>query len=348
MISFRFAAATLSLFAAMHIAGCSMTTEERIDEMFADYTGDNPGAAVRVIRDGEIVLTRTYGLADLETGAPVAAASNFRLASITKHFTALATLMLIEQRRLTLDTVMVQVFQDFPAYGDDISIEYVLQHRSGMLDYEPLVPEDATEQVHDVDVLRSMTEQEAGYFTPGSEYRYSNSGYAVLAMIIEEMANTSFAEFLDERIFEPSGMANTVAFVDGVNTVPDRAYGYTVTDGVVEPSDQSLYSAVLGDGGVYSSLDDLTSWDAAGYGRDLVSPETMQMILTPALETYGFGWRIDDYDGHRRIHHSGSTSGFRNFLVRFPDDRLTIMILTNRAGPDVQPLGEQIADLYLD
>ncbi len=327
---------------------CTVDKMQQIDELFSAYDGDTmSGAAVRVIRDGEIVLTRTYGMADLEGRRPVSAATNFRLASLTKQFTAMSVLMLIDEGRLTLDTVMVQVFQDFPRYGDDISIEYLLQHRSGLVDYETLVPEDATEQVHDADVLELMKQQDAGYFGPGSEYRYSNSGYAVLAMIVEEMANMSFVEFLRQRIFEPVGMRNTVAFRDGINSVPKRAFGYTVIGDHVEPSDQSPYSAVLGDGGVYSSLDDLSLWDQALYRDDLISAESKARMLTPALEDYGFGWRIDDYRGHRRHHHSGSTSGFRNFLQRFPDERLTIIVLTNRAEPDVQPLAERIAELYL-
>ena len=339
---------TLVLFLlSSALLGCAVTNESRVAQMFSDYSGSRPGAAVRVIRDGEVVLTGAYGLANLDTGEAVSADTNFRLASITKHMTALGIVMLAEQQRITLDTVMVQVFQDFPAYGDDITVEYLLQHRSGLLDYEPLVPEGATVQVRDADVLQMMTEQERGYFEPGSEYRYSNSGYAVLAMIIEEMANMPFQRYLKERIFEPSAMTRSVAFVDGANAVPHRALGYTVEGEAIVETDQSLYSAVLGDGGVYSSLQDLTRWDASGYGRDLVSAEAMDRILTPALETYGFGWRIDDFRGHRRIHHSGSTSGFRNVLVRFPDQALTIIILTNRAGPDVMPLAEQIAGLYL-
>lgn len=325
-----------------------MSPEEEIDRLFGDYAGNaTPGAAVRVIRDGEVILTRVYGVADIEAGREVTAETNFRLASITKQFTAMSILMLIEQERLTLDTVLLQVFQDFPAYGDDITIEHLLQHRSGLPDYEPLVPEGATEQLRDADVLEMMKRQEQGYFVPGSEYRYSNSGYAVLAMIVEEMGNMSFAEFLQQRIFAPVQMKNTLAYEEGVSSVPNRAMGYTVTDGRAEFSDQSLYSAVLGDGGVYSSLDDLFLWDQALYRDDLISAASKRRMLTPALENYGFGWRIDEYGGHRRYHHSGSTSGFRNFLQRFPDDKLTIIVLSNRAEPDVMPLAEKIADLYL-
>lgn len=339
---------TIALLVMLFGAGCVTTPEQQTDRLFADYTGDmTPGAAVSVIRNGEVLMTRTYGMANIEAGQPVSAATNFRLASISKQFTAMSILMLIEQNRLSLDTVLLQIFQDFPPYGDDITIEHLLQHRSGLLDYEPLVPAGATEQVHDADVLEMMKQQEAGYFAPGTEYRYSNTGYAVLAMIVEEMSNRTFAKFLEERIFAPVGMNKTVAFEEGVSSVPNRAMGYTVTDSGVEDSDQSLYSAVLGDGGVYSSLDDLFLWDQTLYRDELISAESKRRMWTPALESYGFGWRIDDYRGHRRHHHSGSTSGFRNYLQRFPDDNLTVIVLTNRADPDVDRLGEQVADLFL-
>ncbi len=337
------------LIIAGSVAGCAPDKEAQVDELFTEYAGVVvPGAAVRVLRDGEPVLTRTYGVADIATQRAIGVSSNFRLASISKQFTALAILMLIDEGRLSFDTPLSEVFPEFPPYANRITIRHLLQHQSGLPDYEPMVPGDATEQVHDADVLAMMMTVEQGEFEPGTEYHYSNSGYAVLAMVVEAVSGSSFSDFLKQRIFGPAGMRDTVAFVNGRNTVSERAHGYTVTDAGVEYTDQSLYSAVLGDGGVYSSLRDLTRWDRAGYGRDLVSAGLMEAMLTPALENYGFGWRIDEYDGQRRYHHSGSTSGFRNFIQRFPEQRLTIVVLTNRAEPDVQPLGEAIADLYLD
>ncbi|MDX1482644.1 MAG: serine hydrolase domain-containing protein [Woeseiaceae bacterium] len=332
-------------FTAM--SGCGREPGAAVDEIFADYAGPStPGAAVLVVRDGEKLLTRTYGVSDIATRTPITAATNFRLASVTKQFTAMAILMLIEEGSLTLDTTLGELFPDFHAYAQDITIRELLRHQSGLPDYEPMVPEGA-EPVRDDDVLRLMLETKEGYFEPGSAYRYSNSGYAVLAMIVETLSGHSFAEFLDERIFTPLGMDNTVAFEKGVSSVPNRAYGYTVTDEGIEFTDQSRWSSVLGDGGVYSSLNDLYRWDQALYRDDLITADSKAQMLTPSLEDYGFGWRIDRFDGHLRYHHSGSTSGFRNFIQRFPEQRLTIIVLTNRAEPDVQPLAEEIAALYL-
>lgn len=190
---------------------------------------------------------------------------------------------------------------------------------------------------------------EATVFPPGTQYSYSNSGYAVLAMIVEELTGVPFPEFLYKNIFTPVGMSSSVAFVDGVSTVSNRAFGYAVTPDsmVFEFADQSTTSAVLGDGGIYSSLDDLMKWDQALYTDTLVTFETLQKAFTPGLESYGFGWRIEDHNGHLRYSHTGSTSGFRNIIQRYPDDELTIIILTNRNEPSVEELASRLADLYL-
>ena len=322
--------------------------EAEVDEIFAAYQGEEtPGAVVRVIKDGEPVLTRSYGMANVEEKIPVTAETNFRLASVTKQFTAMCVLMLVDRGELELDDTLTDVFPDFPEYGSGITITHLLQHTSGLKDYEPFVPEESPVQVVDAGVLDLMRQQESVDFEPGSEHRYSNSGYAVLAMVVEQVSGMPFPQFLEQNIFEPLGMVNTVAHQDGISTVSSRAFGYHVTEGGVEYSDQSPWSAVLGDGGIYTSVVDLTLWDAALYGDELVSTELMQQAFTPHLEDYGFGWRIDEYNGHRRMHHSGSTVGFRNFIQRFPDERLTVIALTNRRDPEVDPLAERVADLFL-
>ncbi|MEE4279306.1 MAG: serine hydrolase domain-containing protein [Halieaceae bacterium] len=336
------------MFALLMVAGCAPDPGARVDALFADYRGaDTPGAAVLVIRDGEKLLERSYGSANLETGSPVEAVTNFRLASITKQFTATAIMLLVEEGSLSLDTQLSSVFPEFSAYAEGITIRHLLQHQSGLPDYEPLVPEGATEQVHDADVLEMMARAESAYFEAGSEYRYSNSGYAVLAMVVEKLTGREFPDFLHDHIFAPLEMRNTVAFVAGRNEVPRRALGYTVDDSGVRETDQSLYSAVLGDGGVYSSLDDLYRWDQALYTDAILPREVREQMLTPSLEDYGLGWRIDRYRGHLRYHHSGSTSGFRNFMQQFPEQRLTVIVLSNRAKPDVKPLAERVGDLFL-
>jgi len=343
-------AGILTMVLALTMSACSSpqdATDAELERLFAPYAVPGmPGAALRVLRDGEPVLTRTWGLADVDAGTPIGPATNFRLASVTKQFTATAIMLLVEDGKLTLESTLTELFPEFPSYGSGITVRYLLQHRSGLLDYEPMVPEGSP-QVHDDDVLRLMLGTNATYFEPGMEYRYSNTGYALLAMAVEKLSGLSFDRFLREWIFEPAGMSSTVAYREGLSTVPNRACGYRVTNGEITSSDQSRWSAVWGDGGVYSSLDDLTRWYRATDRGAVLSTESIALMLTPALENYSFGWWIDEYRGHRRHHHYGETSGFRNVVLRFPNDGLTVIVLTNRADPDVYPVAERVADLFL-
>jgi CubicO group peptidase (beta-lactamase class C family) len=209
-------------------------------------------------------------------------------------------------------------------------------------------------------VLKLLERQTSGKFPPGSKWEYSNSGYAVLAMIVEKVSGKRFGQFLHERIFTPLKMTNTLAYEKGKNEVPHRAYGHSKIDGVWHEADQSPTSAVLGDGGIYSSLDDLAKWDRALRDHTLLSEEEMRPALAPVQPSdgppkfpegkpvsYGFGWFLDPYQGHKRMSHDGNTIGFRTTIQRFPDDQLTVIVLANRADLDPQSLALKVADLYL-
>ena len=255
---------------------------------------------------------------------------------------------------------------EFPAYGKAITIRNLLNHTSGLPDYEdilekkhPNTPDEKIPQILDAGVLKLLEQQTSGKFAPGSKWEYSNSGYAVLAMIVEKVSGKSFGQFLHERIFTPLKMTNTLAYEKGKNEVPHRAYGYSKLDGAWRETDQSSTSAVLGDGGIYSSLDDLAKWDRALRDHTLLSEAEMRPALTPVRPTggatkpegkpvsYGFGWFLDPYRGHKRMWHYGETVGFRTVIQRFPDDQLTVIVLANRADVDPQALALKVADLYL-
>lgn len=221
-----------------------------------------------------------------------------------------------------------------------------------MRDYEGLIPGGTTQQVKDKDVLDILMKQSSTYFTPGSQYRYSNAGYATLAVIVNRVSGISFAEFLENNIFTPLGMKNTVAYEKGISEVSDRAYGYTQRNGKFQRTDQSLTSAVLGDGGVYTSVDEILIWDQALYTDILVSQNLMDMAFTPgklnsgASTRYGFGWVLDTYKGIKRISHTGSTIGFRSAIQRFPEKELTVVVLVNRAGAQPWETARRVADLF--
>jgi CubicO group peptidase (beta-lactamase class C family) len=208
-------------------------------------------------------------------------------------------------------------------------------------------------QIRDRDVMMVLRKQEATKFEPGSRYEYSNSGYAVLAQIVEKASGMSFAGFLKKNIFDALGMKGTVVHEEGTSVVRDRAYGYSKRGDAFERTDQSATSAVLGDGGVYSSVEDLFRWDQALYGTRLVKRETWRQAVTPGIlnsgkpTEYGFGWQIGTHNGHTVWHHGGGTIGFLTYIARFPEDRLTVIVLFNRLGLDPSNIAFQIADQYL-
>jgi CubicO group peptidase (beta-lactamase class C family) len=321
-----------------------------IDTLMRDYAGDGPGAALLVLRDGEAVVRRGYGYADLEAGARVTPQTNFRLASISKQFTAAAVLLLAEDGTLRLDDPARRWLPELPASADAITLHHLLTHTSGLVDYEDLMAPDATGQVHDADVLRLLAAHDRLYFAPGSDYRYSNSGYALLALVVERVSGMRYADVLRQRIFQPLGMRDTVAFEAGVSTVARRAYGYSFDNGTWRRTDQSSTSAVLGDGGIYASIDDLAKWDAALYDDRLLSDASRALVFaahTPTDETdvdaYGYGWRLHG----DTVWHSGETVGFRNVIVRWPNRRLTVVVLSNRNDPEPYRLALKIAALSL-
>jgi CubicO group peptidase (beta-lactamase class C family) len=339
----------LVLATTLLTATTSAQTIEKVDSIMQRYSGEVPGASLLVIRDGKPVARRAYGLADLDNRTPASASTNYRLASVTKQFTAAAILLLAQDQKLALDDRVRRWLPSLPRSLDSVTLTHLLTHTSGIIDYEDVMAPDTKTQVHDADVLRLLEAQDSTYFTPGSGYRYSNSGYALLALIVERASGKKFATFLHDRIFEPLGMNHSVAFENGISTVANRAYGYTLEDNVWTLKDQSTTSAVLGDGGIYSSIDDLAKWDAALYDSRLLSDESRRLAFTPHVATdkedvrYGFGWRITG----ETLWHSGETSGFRNVIVRYPSRHMSIVILTNRDDPEPYETALAIAALFI-
>ena len=236
---------------------------DQVDVLMQRYQGSVPGVSLLVLRNGKAVVRRSYGFADLERRVAATPQTNYRLASVTKQFTAASVLLLAQQGKLSMSDRLKRWLPSLPPALDSVTIKHLLTHTSGIVDYEDLIPDSATTQVHDLDVLHLLESKDSTYFKPGTNYRYSNSGYALLALIVERASGKRFAAFLHDRIFASLGMNNTVAYEEGFSIVANRAYGYTMKDSAWVRKDQSVTSAVLGDGGIYSSIDDLAKWDAA-------------------------------------------------------------------------------------
>jgi CubicO group peptidase (beta-lactamase class C family) len=352
----------------------------KIDDMFEHLTDDHsPGIAVLVRRNGQTLLRRGYGIRDLRTREAIESQTDFRLASCTKQFTAMAIMLLVHDRKLRYDEHLTDVFPDFPDYGRTITIRNLLTHTSGLPDYEDLMEQEAAakreawsenHQIQDAEVLALLNEQKKGKFAPGTRWSYSNSGYVLLGIIVGKVSGKSFPDFLHERVFAPLKMDHTLAYVKGMNEVPNRAYGHSREgDGWAE-TDQSATSATLGDGGVYSNLEDLARWDSALAHHTLLPESEMREALTPVkladgslpqwssdsadtnpqadkLVSYGFGWFLNPYHGEKRMWHYGESIGFRTAIDRFANGGLTVVILSNRSDLDSQALALKVADVYL-
>jgi CubicO group peptidase (beta-lactamase class C family) len=324
-----------------------------VDDLFTAYSGAAPGASVVVISDGRVIVRRAYGTADLEHHIAAAPETDYRLASVSKQFTAMAIMLLARDGRIRYDQPVRDFLPELPAATQAVTIRHLLNHTSGLWDYEDLIPESRTAQLDDTDVLTLVRSKDSLYFPAGSQYRYSNSGYVLLGLIVARVSGMTFPNFLRTRVFLPLGMGASVAHVEGLDTIPLRAYGYSPRGGTFVQTDQSVTSATLGDGGIYTNVDDMTRWDHALDGTVLVDAATLELATTPpqlpagAATQYGFGWFVDSYRGERRWRHTGETSGFRNAIMRFPGRRLTVIVLTNRSSGEPQAIAERIADRLL-
>jgi CubicO group peptidase (beta-lactamase class C family) len=327
----------------------SVEAHQRVDALMRPYQGTVPGASLLVLQKGVPACRRAYGHSDLERRVAATSATNYRLASLSKQFTAAAILLLVEEGCLALDEGVRTWLPTLPEAAAGITVRHLLTHTSGLLDYEDLIPAQRSSQLHDADVLELLASEDRTYFAPGTGYRYSNSGYALLALAAAAASGMDFATLLRRRIFEPLRMHNTVAHREGESTVVHRAFGYSIAPPSWVRTDQSLTSAVLGDGGIYSSIDDLEHWDAALYDDRLLQVESLRRAFAPSTGTddprvqYGFGWRISG----ETLWHSGETCGFRNVIVRYPQRRFTVILLTNRDDPPPYSLALAIAQLFL-
>ena len=368
------------LAANLALAGGSENISQRreqIEALFSSKTQpEAPGLAVLVRRKGQVLLQKGYGVRDLRTKTANSPETNFRLASFSKQFTAMAIMLLVHDGKLHYNDHLTDIFPEFPAYGSNITVRNLLNHTGGLPDYEDLMEEEektrgaaiwSTEhQIQDDEVLKLIETAGAGKFAPGTSWAYSNSGYVVLGMIVAKVSGMPYRDFLQTRIFAPCGMRHSVVYQKGSNEIPNRAFGHTLENGKWTETDQSSTSATLGDGGVYSNLEDLVKWDEALQNHTLLSPAEMTPALTPVKlndgsqphwptepdgdnlapgqpVSYGFGWFLDPYQGHVRMWHTGSSMGFRTVIQRFTSNDLTILILCNRTDLDPKSLSDTVA-----
>ncbi|MEX2122980.1 MAG: serine hydrolase domain-containing protein [Woeseia sp.] len=340
-------------------AGCgdkavdATVASQQVDALFAPLTaGIQPGVAVMVIHDGAIVHAAGYGYADLDNRIPIDPDSAFRLASVSKQFTAMAIMVLAESGALAYDDPVSRYLPQLSPY-EGVTIRHLMTHTGGLPEYYEVI-DTASGMPTNADALALLGEMAASDFGPGERYEYSNPGYDMLAPLVEAASGTDFASFMRERVFLPAGMQHSLIYDHTRPVVPRRAFGYEPNGDGYSLFDDDPLNHIVGSGGVYSTLKDFFRWDQALYTEILVSRAALDEAFKPALlnngeaTDYGFGWRLDEYDGRRRVRHGGSWIGFRTHYARYPEDRLSIVILSNRADFRPDEYVDPITDIYLE
>lgn len=315
------------------------------------------GACVLAVNHGEVVFKHAYGIPSLESRALCTTATNFRIASVSKQFTATGTMLLVDRGQLKLNDPLTKFFPGFPEYGKRITVKHLLTHTSGLPAYEDLIPPGTTLQLDDYDVLHLLMDTHKPLFPAGERFEYSNSGYTMLGLIIEIVAQKPLHTFMADEIFSPLKMDGSVVYQRGLNEVQNRAFGHIRQGHSWVVSDQSLTSAVRGDGGVYTSVDDYLKWLRGIDDQKLLTKSSYKAMFSPQVLTnrnqshYGFGWFIDEYRGEPRIYHGGETHGFRACIERFPNREAAVFFQMNAEiegqSDKLIAIGERLADAII-
>jgi len=318
---------------------------------------DMPGGAVGVVRDGRLVYKRGFGMANLDYDVPNTPSTRFNLASVSKPFTAFSIALLAQQGKLSLDDDIRKYVPELPKYDETITIRHLIHHTSGIREYEALVlfgGLGADRALSSKAILNMLARQKNINFKPGSKYQYSNSGYHLLGIIVERVSGKPLRAFAEENIFKPLGMKNTLFFDNRFEVVKNRAHGYQVGPDKSIKARASLHDFV-GAVGVLSTVEDLYLWAQNFYEPKVGNKELISMVTTPGTFNsgekmdYAFGmWRVE-YRGLPLIIHSGNLgSGYRARIHLFPEQKLTVIALSNNTAIFPSEIAPQLADIYLE
>jgi CubicO group peptidase (beta-lactamase class C family) len=333
-------------------------SQSSIDSAVADYVKAEmerqhiPGLALLVTRDGKVVRSEGFGLANVEVQVPVKPETIFQSGSVGKQFTATAVMMLVEAGKIGLNDPLTKYFPEAPPSWKNVTVRELLSHTGGFGDYPKdfNFRKDWTEPQ-----LLKLVESIPLAYPPGTKWEYSNLGYLTLGILIHRVSGEFYGDFLRQRIFQPLGMQAT-RIISEADIVPNRAAGYRLVKG--ELKNQEWVAPAMNttaDGSLYFSIVDLSRWDAALYEGKLLKRSSFDLMWTPVKlkngqsnkAGYGFGWFIEERNGHRCIHHDGSWQGFETAIDRYVDDRLSVVALTNLAGAKPGEITKHVAEMYL-
>lgn len=308
-----------------------------------------PGLSLAVLTNGQTVMAKGYGLANVEHGVPVKPETIFQSGSVGKQFTATAVMMLVEDGRIALDDKLTKFFTGAPDGWTNVTVRHLLTHTAGFTDYPK-----------DFDFRRDYTEDELlqrvmavpPAFAPGEKWSYSNLGYVTLGILIRKVTGKFYGDFLHDRIFLPLGM-NTAHIISEADIVTNRAAGYLLVKGVLKNQDWVAPSLnTTADGALYLTVLDMAKWDAALYADKLLKRTSLEQMWTPVklnngeTHDYGFGWSLANARGHRIVEHGGAWQGFKAHISRYPEDGLTVVVFANLAQGRVENITHAVAAIY--
>ena len=309
-----------------------------------------PGVSIAIVKDGVIVKARGYGLSNVELAVPASPETVYQSGSVGKQFTATLVMMLVEEGRIGLEDPIGKYVPEAPARWNDITIRHLLTHTSGISDAR-WDSTDFQRNYSEADLTRMIAAMPLD-FAPGSKWKYSNPAYILLGIIVHRVTGRFYGDVLRERIFTPLGMT-TARIISEADIVPNRAAGYQLVKGELKNQDWVSPSMnTTADGSLYLTVLDLAKWDAALYGETLLRRASLERMWTPVrlndgtTHPYGFGWAFGDARGHRIIQHGGAWQGFKSFIARYVDDRVTVIVLMNLGDADPARFAHGVAGAY--
>jgi CubicO group peptidase (beta-lactamase class C family) len=339
--------------------------ERKIDSLFASYNLQTPGAAVAIVKDGKVIFKKGYGMANLNHDIPVTPQTVFNIASVSKQFTAFAIYLLESEGRLSFEDDVRKYIPELPFYGSPIKIKHLLAHTSGLRDQAALSalaggnPGDVatTEKI-----MKLVTRQKGLNFTPGNAFNYNNTGYTLLAEIVARISGKTFAAYTDEKIFQPLGMTSTLFYDNHEKIVKNKAESYAKVNNVY--SHKVINSSNVGPSNLLTTVEDLSKWvlnfenpkignsqliKAFNQPSYLDNGEKVILRIIGGVDTifHAKGQNVSNYKGVTMISHGGHTAAFRSFLGRFPDQQLSIIVLSNDEHNENLNARWSIADFYI-
>lgn len=319
------------------------------DIMASIYPGGSPGAVILVVDNNKIVIKEGFGITDMDSKRNITSQTNFRMASVSKQFTAMCILLLAKEKKISLNDPITKYLTGLPSFAEKIQIKHLLTHSSGLRDYETMIPAGMTSQLSDANVLTFIRYSDSLYFEPGSKFRYSNTGFCLLTEIVRKVTGIPYELFIRENIFKPLSMNHSAMMVKSA-TITDRAYGYHDDGGQWKFADQSITSATMGDGCVYTNTNDYLKWIRSFWNNIFLSTGYPLNPLVPRIKInnridYGYGWFTAlEKDGSRAEFHSGESTGFHNMVFQNPSKKFLIVIFSNNDDDRISKAFDQVAE----